>query len=138
MSDYSVDQVNLYERLGYDTFVKLSTCFYNKVYSDPDDGFRGMFPVDKQQAIQNQYEFFIQRFGGPPLYSERKGHPALRARHARFPITRDRATHWLELMREAMVEVGIPQDAREQLDEFLTHAAYFMQNIAEDGSRIYG
>lgn len=29
-------------------------------------------------AIQNQYEFFIQRFGGPDLYSKRKGHPALK------------------------------------------------------------
>lgn len=26
----AVDDVNLYERLGYDTFVKLSTNFYNK------------------------------------------------------------------------------------------------------------
>lgn len=27
----------------------------------------------KEEAIQNQYEFFVQRMGGPPLYSQRKG-----------------------------------------------------------------
>jgi hypothetical protein len=29
--------------------------------------------IPKEEAIQNQYEFFIQRMGGPPLYSQRKG-----------------------------------------------------------------
>jgi len=27
----------------------------------------------KEDAIQNQYEFLIQRMGGPPLFSQRRG-----------------------------------------------------------------
>ena len=65
--------------------------YRRQVFDDDDpehyDTFRVWFEgTSKEDAIQNQYEFFIQRFGGPPLFSERKGHPALRARHARFGI----------------------------------------------------
>jgi truncated hemoglobin YjbI len=134
---FSIDEVNLYEQLGHEKFVELSTCFYGKVYADTEPSFRGMFPKDKDSAIQNQCEFFIQRMGGPPHYSERKGHPALRDRHARFAITRAHAEKWLTYMREAMAEVGIPEDARARMDEYFTEVAYFLQNVGEDGERLY-
>lgn len=137
VSDFSIDQVNVFKELGYDKFVELSTCFYTKVYADREPSFRGMFPKDMDSAIQNQYEFFIQRMGGPPLYSERKGHPALRARHAHFRITHAHAEKWLAYMREAMVEVAIPEDTRKRMDEFFTDVAFFLQNVDEDGSRLY-
>jgi truncated hemoglobin YjbI len=137
MSRFKVDEVNLVDQLGMEKFVELSTRFYTRVYEDPDPDFRAMFPDDMDMAIQNQYEFFIQRFGGPPLYSSRKGHPALRARHARFQITRQHAERWLGHMRAAMQDADLPEDARVRLDEFLTDTAYFMQNVGEDGSRLY-
>lgn len=134
---FRIDESNLFEELGLEKIKELSRCFYTKVYADKDPEFRGMFPDDMEMAIQNQYEFFAQRLGGPPLYSQRKGHPALRARHARFSITRQHAERWLGYMRKAMQEVGIPDDARERLDEFFTDTAFFMQNVDEDGSRLY-
>lgn len=132
-----IDEANLYEQIGLEKFKQLSREFYTRVYSDKDPEFRGMFPDDMEMAIQNQYEFFVQRFGGPPLYSMRKGHPALRARHARFSITRKLAERWLGYMRAAMVAVGIPEEARALMDAFFTDAAYFMQNVDEAGNRIY-
>jgi truncated hemoglobin YjbI len=59
---FMIDQVNLFERLGKDVFVKLSTEFYTRVYSDSKEPwfaeiFKGSTIDD---AIQNQYEFFIQ------------------------------------------------------------------------------
>jgi len=137
MNRFSIDDVNLYEVLGRDKIVELSTCFYNKVYADTEPSFRGQFPKDKDGAIQNQYEFLIQRFHGPELYSDRKGHPALRDRHSRFSITKPHAEKWLAYMREAMDEVGIPPDARQRMDEFFTDVAFFLQNVADDGRRIY-
>ena len=134
---FGIDQVNLYEELGLEKIKELSRSFYTKVYADKDPEFRDMFPDDMEMAIRNQYEFFAQRLGGPPLYSERKGHPALRARHAHFHITRRYAERWLGYMRNAMTEVGIPDDARARLDEFFADTAYFMQNVNDDGSRIY-
>ena len=80
---FKIYDSNTFEELGPELIVRLSTAFYNRVYDDPDEWFTSMFPPDKGQAIQNQYEFFIQRFGGPQLYSQRKGHPALRQRTGR-------------------------------------------------------
>ncbi len=137
MSKYAIDKVNIYEQLGYETFVRLSTCFYKKVYADSEPSFRSMFPEDMNSAIQNQYEFLIQRTHGPQLYSERKGHPALRGRHVQFKITRAHADKWLGYMREAMVEVGIPTETSVMMDEFFTAVAYFLQNVDDKGRRIY-
>lgn len=45
-----------------------------RVYDDEEEWFRSIFANSKKEdAIQNQYEFFVQRMGGPPLYSQRKG-----------------------------------------------------------------
>lgn len=134
---FRIDEFNIYEQLGYDKIKELSRAFYTRVYADNEPSFRGMFPRDMEMAIQNQYEFFAQRLGGPMYYSDRKGHPALRARHARFNIERRHAEKWLGYMREAMVEVGIPEDIRERMDEYFTDVAYFMQNVDEEGNRIY-
>jgi truncated hemoglobin YjbI len=134
---FQIDNRNLYEELGLEKIKQLSRAFYTKVYADKDPAFRGMFPDDMEMAIRNQYEFFAQRLGGPPLYSDRKGHPALRARHARFEITRQHAERWLGYMRQAILEVDIPPDAQDALYEYLAHTAAFMQNVDEDGSRIY-
>jgi len=136
-SSFRIDQSNIYDQLGKDIIVKLSTTFYTKVYKDQDAWFRGLFKSPIENAIQDQSEFFIQRLGGPPLYSERKGHPALRARHARFKITKEAADRWLKYMREALAEVIKDDVTRTKLDEFFTHVAYFLQNIDADGARMY-
>ena len=45
-----------------------------RVYEDEEEWFREIFAVSKKEdAIQNQYEFLIQRMGGPPLFSQRRG-----------------------------------------------------------------
>jgi truncated hemoglobin YjbI len=134
---FSIDEVNLHDQLGRDTLVALSTRFYDLVYADTEPAFRGMFPKDKAGAIQNQYEFLIQRLGGPPVYSERKGHPALRARHDRFAIGKAQADKWLVYMRQALDHETIPADARTRLDEFFTDSASFLQNVGDHGERLY-
>lgn len=47
----------------------------------------GPLPRSSCLPVSLRFQFFIQRWGGPPVYSQRKGEPALRARHAPFPIT---------------------------------------------------
>ena len=41
-----------------------------------------------------------QVFGGPPAYSEQRGHPRLRMRHAPFVIGQAQADAWLRHMTE--------------------------------------
>lgn len=45
-----------------------------RVYDEEEEWFRSIFASsEKEKAIQNQYEFLVQRMGGPPLYSQRRG-----------------------------------------------------------------
>lgn len=136
---YLIDKMNVYEAIGRDKFIELSTAFYNRVYSDDEDKFfREQFanrPIEG--AIQNQYEFFIQRMGGPQLYSERKrgdrwgGHPALRARHAPFVVNTANADRWLHHMHLALDDVKITGEVREAMWQFFRDVAYFLRNARE-------
>ena len=130
---FQIDNIkpSLYERFGHDTFVQLSTIFYTAVYADEEKWFADIFAGSaKEEAIQNQYEFFIQRMGGPPLYSKRKGHPALIGRHRPYTITVEAAKRWMYHMRNAVEQVeNIKNDkeGKEALLNFLSHSAFFVQ-----------
>jgi len=123
-----IDEVNLYERLGEAAFAKLSTEFYRRVFNDELSWFRNIFKSSTiEDATQNQMEFFIQRLGGPPRYSERKGHPALIARHMKFNMSLKAAERWVEHMRAALAATGeIDADSAERMLDFFTHTAYFL------------
>lgn len=129
---FAIDKApNLYELLGHDFFVSLSTNFYRRVYADPEDWFRNIFSTSKEEdAVQNQYEFFIQRFGGPDLYSERKGHPALIGRHAPFDVSPAGAERWLTHMAAALDDMEaagkVDKESRGRIFDFLSHTAWFL------------
>lgn len=137
MSMYKIDTYNLFEKLGIDKLKELATTFYNRIYEDDNKEFLAMFPPNKEMAIQNHYEFFTQRLGGPSLYSDRKGHPALRRRHKSFPITQEFADHWLGIMKWAMEEVEIPREYFQDIYDYIEDTANFLVNIKEDGTRVY-
>ncbi|KAK4274316.1 hypothetical protein QN277_017554 [Acacia crassicarpa] len=125
---FAVDDSNLFHKLGLQSFVNLSTNFYNRVYDDEEEWFRSIFANSKKEdAIQNQYEFLAQRMGGPPLYSQRRGHPALIARHGPFAVTREAAERWLHHMEQAMNSTReIDEESRIKIMNFLRHTAYFL------------
>ncbi|KAL0330765.1 UNVERIFIED_CONTAM: Two-on-two hemoglobin-3 [Sesamum angustifolium] len=125
---FAIDETNLYEKLGLQTFINLSTNFYNRVYDDEEEWFRSIFANSKKEdAIQNQYEFFVQRMGGPPLYSQRRGHPALIARHRPFPVTHQAAERWLHHMKEALDSTtDIDADSKTKMMNFFRHTAFFL------------
>ncbi|KAL9313406.1 hypothetical protein ACSQ67_018858 [Phaseolus vulgaris] len=98
------------------------------VYDDDEEWFRSIFGnSEKEKAIQNQYEFLVQRMGGPPLYSQRRGHPALIARHRPFPLTHEAAERWLHHMAQALESTSaIDDDSKIKLTNFFRHTAYFL------------
>jgi len=62
---------SMYERIGKeDGFEQLSRLFYNRVFDDKEaQWFLNIFSSStKQEAIDNQYRFLVQTFGGPDLY----------------------------------------------------------------------
>ncbi|XP_010925331.1 group 2 truncated hemoglobin 3-2 isoform X2 [Elaeis guineensis] len=126
---FAIDDTNLFETLGgLQPFVDLSTNFYNRVYDDEEEWFRSIFANSKKEdAIRNQYEFLVQRMGGPPLYSQRKGHPALIGRHRPFPVTHQAAERWLHHMQQALDGMSsIDPDSKIKMMNFFRHTAYFL------------
>jgi hemoglobin len=120
-----------YEQVGGEpTFRRLVRRFYAGVAEDPI--LRPMYPEeDLGPAEERLVLFLIQYWGGPTTYSEQRGHPRLRMRHA--PFTVDRAAHdaWLSHMREAVTELDLSPEHEQQLWDYLTYAAKSMINTPE-------
>ncbi|KQK17842.1 two-on-two hemoglobin-3 [Brachypodium distachyon] len=127
---FAIDEGNAFEELGGtpQPFVDLSTNFYTRVYEDEEEWFREIFSgSQKEDAIRNQYEFLVQRMGGPPLFSQRRGHPALIGRHRPFPVTHRAAERWLHHMQQALETTeSINPDIKTKMMNFFRHTAYFL------------
>lgn len=121
------EAASVYEQVGGDpTFRRLVDTFYAKVEQDPV--LRPLFPADLGPGKERQFLFLTQFFGGPPRYSELRGHPRLRARHLSFPIGRREAEAWLGHMLASIEETGIPKPARTQMRSYFDYAAHFLIN----------
>ena len=74
----------------------------------------------------------MQYWGGPTTYSEQRGHPRLRMRHAPFAVTPRAKEHWLLHFRAGLDEVGLTPEQDAQFWDYVTHAAQFMVNTFEE------
>ncbi|WP_042367405.1 globin [Streptacidiphilus neutrinimicus] len=117
-----------YERVGGEpTFRRLVHRFYEGVSADPF--LRPMYPEeDLGPAEERLTLFFMQYWGGPRTYSEGRGHPRLRMRHAPFKV--DRAAHdaWLRHMRDAVDALELDAEDEQELWGYLVYAAQSMIN----------
>lgn len=112
---------------GEPTFRKLVDEFYAGVASDPL--LRPMYPEeDLGPAAERLMLFLIQYWGGPNTYSQRRGHPRLRMRHAPFSIGPAERDAWLRHMRRAVDSLDLPPEQDARLWEYLERAAHFMVN----------
>ncbi|QQE74676.1 globin [Brevibacillus composti] len=119
--------VTPYEQIGgAETLSRLVDTFYDLVKEHPD--LAPLFPEDFTEVKERQYQFLTQFLGGPTLYSDKHGHPMLRARHMRFPIGPTQAEAWLACMKEAMDRIQLEGPLREQIFERLRLTAYHMVN----------
>lgn len=85
----------------------LSTLFYKHVFADKaHPWFLGIFASSTMsEAIDNQYRFLVQTFGGAELYKEKKGKfTRLVGRHANYKIGIKAASRWMEHMECAIDE----------------------------------
>ncbi|GAB3491318.1 group II truncated hemoglobin [Curvibacter fontanus] len=79
-------------------------------------------------ARQKLAWFLTGWLGGPQHYTERFGHPRLRARHMPFKIGLVERDQWLACMDQAMGEVGIDEELRGKLRESFSGTADWMRN----------
>ncbi len=117
---------------GSATFSRLVERFYEGVAAD--DVLRPMYPEEDLGPAAERLRLFLEQYwGGPSTYSETRGHPRLRMRHAPFavgPVARDR---WLAHMREAVDGLGLAPLQQATLWDYLERAAHSMVNTFEDG-----
>lgn len=118
----------LYDRMGgHDTFAQISKTFYEGVATDPV--LRPMYPEQDLGPAQERFSMFLQQYwGGPTTYSETRGHPRLRLRHAPFPVTEDARDRWLTHVLAGVDAVGLEPELDALLRDYLERAAHSLVN----------
>jgi|AntRauTorckE6833_2_1112554.scaffolds.fasta_scaffold00855_4 hemoglobin len=115
-----------YQKVGEANFRKLIDDFYDHLSDDPL--LRSMYPKDLEPAKERLFLFIIQYFGGPQRYAEKRGHPRLRARHARFPVTEEARQHWMQHMTHALDQNPMDEEAKTFLKGYFEYTARFLKN----------
>jgi hemoglobin len=119
---------NFYAEVGgTETFRRIVGRFYELVAEDPV--LRPIYPEEDLGPAEGRLRMFLEQYwGGPRTYSDQRGHPRLRMRHAPFrigPIERDA---WLRCMRIAVDEANLDDEHRAMLWQYLEMAAASMVN----------
>ncbi len=126
----------LYDLIGEEGFTRLLHAFYQRVALDPV--LRPLYPeADLSGAERRLRLFLVQYFGGPAAYSQERGHPRLRMRHAPFAIGEKERDAWLRNMLAAMDEVGIPEPASGLMKDYFERSAAFMMNASPFGGMLH-
>jgi hemoglobin len=122
------EPVPFYSRVGGEpAFRELVHRFYQGVAEDPL--LRPLYPEqDLGPAEERLALFLIQYWGGPTMYSDQRGHPRLRLRHAPFRIDAQARDRWLHHMAEAVRGLGLAPADESELWDYLARAAQFMVN----------
>ncbi|KAA9135035.1 globin [Microbacterium caowuchunii] len=130
MSDQD-GSVSFYDQVGgHPFFERLVGVFYEGIAEDPV--LRPMYPEeDLGPARERMLMFLEQYWGGPTTYSDRRGHPRLRMRHAPFAVNPDARDRWLAHMRRAVDAAAMPPLLEATLWDYLERAAYAMVNTFE-------
>ncbi len=124
----------VYDAVGGESFfVELVDEFYDRV--EGDTVLMAMYPEDLSEPRRKTAGFLAQYWGGPPHYSEERGHPRLRMRHAPFVIRQQERDHWLDHMLAAVsVTVaahGVQNEVKTAMNGYFEQASTAMINTAE-------
>lgn len=119
----------LYDAVGGEpVFRRLVDRFYEGVATDPL--LRPLYPDEDLAEARDRLRLFLSQYwGGPTTYSEQRGHPRLRMRHAGWVIGARERDAWLGHMRTAVAELDVPEEARVAIWEHLERAAHTLVNV---------
>jgi len=122
-------EATLYEAVGGDAFfVQLVDHFYDNVEADAELLAHYPDPDHLGPARERFRLFLIQYWGGPTTYSDERGHPRLRMRHAPFRVDPDARDRWLAAMRCAIDAMDPDPAIDAALWQYFTGAAEAMRN----------
>ena len=123
--------MGFYEAIGGEpAFRGIVARFFEQVATDPI--LRAVYTDDDLGPAEDRLGLFLMQYwGGPTTYSDERGHPRLRMRHAPFTIGVRERDAWLRAMRVAVDEAGLAAPRREQLWSYLESTANHMINSRE-------
>lgn len=97
--------------------------FYDRVSRDPV--LAPLFPPDLTASRDKQFEFFVEFFGGAPLYTQRHGPAFLRFKHRKAKIGVPERDAWMRLMvsclEEQVNDPALVARIKARLDPVATH-----------------
>ena len=115
---------------GAETFRAIVARFYELVRED--EVLLPLYPPDELDAAEDRLRMFLEQYwGGPRNYSEQRGHPRLRMRHAPFRIGFLERDAWLRCMHTAVASIDsqtLDDEHRRELLAYLEMAADSMVN----------
>ncbi len=100
--------------------------FYARV--EHDAVLRPLYPDDLTDSRRHLALFLSQYFGGPATYSDQRGHPRLRMRHAHVAIGPAERDAWFAAMAAALDDVAVAEPARSAMLEYFAGSADWMMN----------
>lgn len=126
--DDEAGDLTVYEFVGGTPFfVELVDRFYDGVMADPL--LAHMYPPEDLAGAKARLTgFLVQYWGGPTTYSDERGHPRLRMRHAPFVIGPAERDAWFTHMSAAVRAAGLHPVVEEQLLGYFEMAASAMIN----------
>lgn len=84
-----------------------------------------LFPKDLGPSKDKQFEFFVEMFGGPPLYTQKHGPAFLRYKHRKVRIGQPERDAWVGLMLSSLAEQAgdeaVVARVKARLDPIATH-----------------
>ena len=130
VSQPEVGQPTFFDEIGGLPVVeRIVARFYAGVATD--EVLRPMYPEEDLAdgtAARRLTLFLAQYWGGPSTYSEERGHPRLRMRHAPFRVNREAMEHWLTHFRAGLDEANLTPEQDAKFWGYVTYAAHFMLN----------
>ena len=125
--------VNVFDAVGGQPFFdELVERFYRGVAMDVV--LRPLYPDDLRDSRRHLALFLGQYWGGPTTYSDERGHPRLRMRHAPFAIGPAERDAWLRHMAAAVDSLVVERDVHPVVEarllEYFAMAADAMINTA--------
>lgn len=124
-------EVNVFEAVGGRPFFDaLVGRFYAAVETDPI--LRPLYPDDLTASERHTAGFLAQYWGGGSAhYSEDRGHPRLRMRHAPFAIGQTQRDAWLGHMLDSVRAAQLPPELEARFVDYFTMASSHLINVAD-------
>jgi len=104
--------------------------FYRRMDVEPSaQVIRALHPVDLSGSKALLKRYLAEWLGGPAAYSQERGHPRLRMRHAPFRIGAAECDAWMLCMTGAMEQVVGSARLRDLLLQLMYNIADSLRNV---------